>query len=521
MTPYISDTYHERAEYFSTHGFVFALVDVRGRGNSEGVFNPFANDHDDGYDVVGWLADQDWSDGQVTMWGGSYAGFNQWATASRHPKNLVTIVPVASPYVGVDFPMGKNIRYSYDIQWLTLTSGATGNGNLFGSSAYWNHVYYQRYSSHQPFAQLDQIAGNPSKVFQQWISHPSVDAFWTGYNPSASQYARMEMPILSITGHHDGDQPGALAHYRHHMAAATRRGRKNHYLILGPWDHSGTRTPRQKFGGYDFGEASLLDMNDLHRQWYEWTMKSGDQPEFLKDQVAYYVVGPNEWRYAPDLESIADETLSLYLDSSGNANDVFSSGSLRDKPVSTSAVDRYRYDPLDTSFGKLELNSSDDYLLDQTWALNMKGLIYHSSPLDEAVTLAGQMRLEVWMAIDQPDTDFSVSIYEIRSDGTSIFLGSDLLRARYRNSAERPEAVPLNQPQLYVFDAFQWNAQEINAGSRLRLQLTSPNSIYLEKNYNSGGDVSLETADDARTVTVTVFHDGERPARLSLPIDRN
>src|SRR6267378_6244739 len=41
LTPYISDSYHARAAYFASHGYVFALVDVRGRGNSAGEFEPF------------------------------------------------------------------------------------------------------------------------------------------------------------------------------------------------------------------------------------------------------------------------------------------------------------------------------------------------------------------------------------------------------------------------------------------------------------------------------------------------
>src|SRR5260370_5820710 len=52
LTPYISDTYHERGAYFASHGYVFALVDVRGRGNSGGEFEPFANEPRDGHDVV-------------------------------------------------------------------------------------------------------------------------------------------------------------------------------------------------------------------------------------------------------------------------------------------------------------------------------------------------------------------------------------------------------------------------------------------------------------------------------------
>src|SRR5262245_851867 len=109
FTPYISDTYEDRAVYFARNGYVYALVDVRGRGNSEGRFEPFVNEGRDGYDVVEWLAKQPWSNGKVTMWGGSYAGFDQWTTLKEAPPHLVTIVPAAAAYAGADFPFFKNI----------------------------------------------------------------------------------------------------------------------------------------------------------------------------------------------------------------------------------------------------------------------------------------------------------------------------------------------------------------------------------------------------------------------------
>ena len=92
LTPYIADSYEDRASYFARHGYVFALVDVRGRGNAEGAFEPFANEARDGYDIVEWLARQPWPNGKVAMWGGSYAGFDQWATLKEHPPHLATIV---------------------------------------------------------------------------------------------------------------------------------------------------------------------------------------------------------------------------------------------------------------------------------------------------------------------------------------------------------------------------------------------------------------------------------------------
>ena len=109
LTPYNSDTYYPRARYFAQNGYVFALVDVRGRGNSEGVFLPFENEGRDGYDVVEWLAKQPWCDGKVAMWGGSYAGYDQWATLQNFPPHLATIVPAAAAAMGVDFPAQNNV----------------------------------------------------------------------------------------------------------------------------------------------------------------------------------------------------------------------------------------------------------------------------------------------------------------------------------------------------------------------------------------------------------------------------
>src|SRR5262252_8293584 len=137
FTPYIGDSYTDRAMYFATHGYVYALVDVRGRGNSEGGFEPFANEGRDGYDVVEWFAKQSYCNGKVTMWGGSYAGFDQWTVLKEFPPHLATIVPAAAAHPGLDFPFQYNIFAPYDEQWLTFTSGVTGNAMLFGSGAFW------------------------------------------------------------------------------------------------------------------------------------------------------------------------------------------------------------------------------------------------------------------------------------------------------------------------------------------------------------------------------------------------
>ncbi len=522
FTPYIGDSYMDRAVYFAQHGYVYALVDVRGRGNSGGSFEPFVNEAKDGYDVVEWLAKQSYCNGKVTMWGGSYAGFDQWTVLKEFPPHLATIVPAAAAHPGVDFPFEYNIFGPYIEQWLTFTSGVTSNANLFGAAAFWNARTHEYYDSHAAFKEYDRIAGNPSAVFQKWVEHPILDAYYDAMAPTPEQYKRIAFPILTITGHYDGDQPGAFTYYKRHMEYGTADAKQNHYLIIGPWDHAGTRTPRREVGGLKFGEASVLDLNKLHTEWYDWVMKSGQKPEFLKKRIAYYVVGAGaeNWKYADNLEGISNEKRTLYLDSNGKAESVFQSGGLRDKKSSGASADKWTYDPLDTRPGDTEPTEDAAGLTSQWAVMNTfgNGAIYHSEPFAEATEITGFLKLTLWLSMDVPDTDLEVNVYEILPSGSSVELTSGTMRARYRESLRQEKLVTPGKTEKYVFDDFTFFSRRIAKGSRLRLFVHCPNTPSVEKNYNSGGVAALETAKDAKTAHITLVHDAEHPSALELPV---
>ncbi|MGE0554050.1 MAG: CocE/NonD family hydrolase [Gemmatimonadales bacterium] len=528
LTPYIADSYHDRAMYFARHGYVFALVDVRGRGNSGGAFEPMANEAKDGHDVVEWLAAQPWSNGKVTMWGGSYAGFDQWSTLKEFPPHLATIVPAAAAHPGIDFPFQGNVYSSYVVQWMTFTSGVTGNTNLFGEASYWRDKFGKLYDEGAAYATLDRLVGNPLPNFQKWIAHPVPDAYWDAMVPDSAAYARIGVPILTITGHYDGDQPGAMEYYHRHMRWGSADAKAKHFLILGPWDHAGTRTPRREVDGLSFGPASLVDLNALHKEWYDWTMSDGPKPGFLRDRVAYYVVGPGaeEWKYAPSLDAVTASRRTLYLSSDGEAGDAFASGALTGvKPTAERSApsDRFVYDPRDLRPGRLEREPDPEPgLLSQRAALNLfgHGVVYHSAPFEEATEVTGYVRLVAYLSMDVPDTDLQATLYEILPNGTSVMLTGDILRARYRNSPRVESPVPAGTVERYELDGFPFFSRRVSRGSRLRLVIQAPNSIHLQKNYNAGGVVARETRKDARTAHITLHHDASYPSMLEIPIGR-
>ncbi len=124
FTPYAVQELLPRARYFAAHGYVFVAVSARGRGDSEGAFEPFsARDGNDAADAIAWAAAQPWSNGRVGMWGGSYLGYSQWAASGHRPPALRTIVPAAAVFPGVDYPGWGRVNLTYQFQWLQALQG--------------------------------------------------------------------------------------------------------------------------------------------------------------------------------------------------------------------------------------------------------------------------------------------------------------------------------------------------------------------------------------------------------------
>jgi uncharacterized protein len=144
--------------------------------------------------------------------------------------------------------------------------------------------------------------------------------------------------------------------------------------------------------------------------------------------------------------------------------------------------------------------------------------VYLSAPFQKDEELSGFFRLEAWISINQPDTDFVVSVAEVSTNGTVTPLSSDIMRARYRESLRSPKLVSSKEPLRYDFNHFTFASRLVCRGCRIEVLLTAANSIQYEKNYNSGGVVADETMEVSRPVTVAIFHDAKHRSALYVPI---
>jgi uncharacterized protein len=510
FTPYPEDTSHSSGAYFAAHGYIYAVVDVRGRGDSEGVFDPFAHEGQDGYDIVEWFAKQPWCNGKLAMFGGSYAGGDQWLTATMRPPHLTTIVPTASAHPGVDFPASHHILTPYDVQWLALTTGHVLYSQVLRDSL-WDNAAKRLYLDKASFKDIDTYTGTKSEIFQTWIRHPDLDEYWKTREGSGEQIAGVHIPVLEVTGTHDGDEPGALSFHADHDASPANA--QTTYLVVGPWNHGGTRDPTQDVDSEHFGTASLIDIRRLHLQWYDYTMKGGPKPAFLQKNVMYYVAGSGAecWKSADSLSQVSSSSLTLFLDASGGAKSVYHSGVL--SPILNGTTGgEWLSDPNDLSAA----NAPDA----QPGAmLHGNGLVFHSAPFAEDTEIDGKMDLRLWLSIDAPDTDLSASLYLVTPDGKSHYLTDSALRARYRNSEEHPEPIHKNQPEEYRFSPDQpFFAERAPKGSQLRLVLMSLNDPQHEKNWNSMKPVADQTGQDARVAHIRLLQTTEHPSTLTLPL---
>lgn len=520
LTPYIAANLARQGVFFAQNGYEFVAVDSRGRGNSDGEFVPGSVEGRDGYDLVEWVAAQPWCDGSVATWGGSWLGFAQWSLAKEFPPHLKTMVPTASVHPGVDYPQPHGIFMNYTLQWLQYVHGRASNDGLFGAEALWRNAEFELVAEKRGFADLEDLTGARGTVFRSWIDHPREDPFWQAMTPKPADYAKFSIPILTITGHYDDDQEGALTYYTRHMTCGAKEATERHYLVIGPWDHGGTRRPKAELGGVSFGPGAVVDMEALHKAWYDHVLKNGPRPELLQDRVVCFVMGSNAWLHASTLDQLEHSPLRFELDVNGAiAGDVGRTGRLASERPNAAGAVVLTSDPLHLPpREELEGDGSGQFLRDQrrVYADVKSCVILQSAPLAAATILTGRPRLKLQIVSDQPDADLWADLYEVLPDGSSISLTGTSLRLRYRGGGV--EGVPLNQGKAESVELppMTFFARSIGKGSRLRLVLDAGPVFGWQRNGHTGGDLATEPLSAAKVGRLTILTGPERESVLEV-----
>jgi putative CocE/NonD family hydrolase len=524
----------DSAGYYAHRGYAFVQAYVRGRGQSGGVKSDSlgAQIGRDGHDLVEWIAAQPWSDRRVVMFGGSFVGMTQWQTAAQLPPHLAAIAPYVPIYPGWDVPNTNGIPQAWTTVILGYVAGRSLNSGFIRNQDYWQGKMLEQYAAYKPFHELaDAIGiaaddwwmldaqGRKKSMFEVWLDHVGDPAFNLAAEPKTASYERMNFPVLTVTGYYDDDQPGALHYYRNYAAHAPAAAVAQLHLVIGPWDHFGAQEPTKVIEGVPIPQDAVIDMQKLHADWYDYALGRGPLPPLLQSNVAYFMLGADEWRYAKTLESASSgKQLILYLaEPSGTPLDVFRSGQLALKPPAAESPASLVSDPHELPELEVAKYAADENLTSQFRAFQKRAITFHSDPILQDTEIAGHMRLTLECESDAPDFDLWAQVLMVLPDGSTVRLGEDIRRARFRETQFKEELVKPGQRVRIPFE-FNWLARRIPAGARIRLSIAPLNSPNYQKNFNTGGRMGYEHIEDARVANIKIFHDARRPSQLTLPL---
>jgi putative CocE/NonD family hydrolase len=144
-------------------------------------------------------------------------------------------------------------------------------------------------------------------------------------------------------------------------------------------------------------------------------------------------------------------------------------------------------------------------------------LVFTSPELAEATEVTGEVSATLFAASSASDTDWWLKLIDVAPDGRAFILNQGVARARYRQSRIAP--VPLTADKIEKYEIDMWATSNVfQKGHRIRLEVTSSNFPYADRNPNAFVDLSAATEKDYVVAIQTVFHDAEHASFVDLPL---
>ena len=557
-TPYNKNGGSASASFFARHGYIAAVQDCRGRYGSEGVFFPFRDDPEDGYDTIEWIADHPSCNGKVGMFGCSYDAWVQFHAATQNPPSLATMIPFEGPINAYHYSMREGGALHLGLLNWAVRMSATGHeaqadpaiaeaiqtmsadGQNFLEWA--SRIPWRR--GQTPLAAVPQYE---DAVFQLYFENNDYTEFWRQPGFAMDEYfdSFPDMPILWMVGWFDWYPRTIIDGFRKMVSM----GRGNQHLLVGPWTH-GNCEP--SCGDVHFGPEGGLhfhpDFLRLYLQWFNRWLKE-DTSVDVGSAVRMFRMGGGDgsrdrdgllqhggkWFSVDGWPPKGSRPINYYI----HENGILSS----DAPSEEDASTTYTYDPRNTvssngrciiPYGPMKegwfkgMGPRDQIEIETLHGHGIPGmpiasrpdvLVFQTAPLDADLSIAGNISGVLWISSDVPDTDFFMKLLDVyppsRDDptGYAFPISEGILRARYRDSFEHPR--PMEPGMVYRIEIdMQPAANLFKAGHRIRLDICSSNFPNYDINRNTGDPDDR----DWRIARNSVYHDAGRDSYVELPV---
>jgi putative CocE/NonD family hydrolase len=478
------------------------------------------------------------------MYGSTYSGFTAWAATKRLPSALKAIATTSATAPGIDVPNDGGVFRNSAYRWSLYVTNAIDE-KTYNEDALWQGLDQKWYASGNPYRDLGNLFGKPNPLFLRWLNHPSYDRFWQALIPFQREFAKIDIPVLTITGYYAAGEAGALYYFKehHHYDA-----KANHTLLVGPYDDAVTQQGVQPvLRGYQLDPVALVDLRELRYQWFDHVLKGAALPALLQDRVNYQVMGANEWRHVSSLEAMAGGAIKFYLDSATvGASHLLAQRASQSGKAPASAKGRLadgkskHAEHRDEGNGKprvanpgfvdLVVDLADRSDANSSWASAAdivsksvevrNATTYVSEPLPKPLELQGAWSGRLDFTINKLDVDLRVAAYELLSSGDYVQLFEPyIFRASYTTTRVRRLLLRAGERLTLPFRIERLTSRKLQAGSRLVLVLGVNKRADQEINYGTADDVSavsLEDDDSRVPVKIRWYRD----SYLEVPVQR-
>jgi putative CocE/NonD family hydrolase len=355
------------------------------------------------------------------------------------------------------------------------------------------------------------------------------------------------MPILWVTSWFDWYPRTISDGYQ----ALVKMGRKNQYLVIGPWSHNNFEC---SLGDVNFGNeggriGSYRDFLHLELAWFDRWMKDDPRAD-IGPPVQVFMMGGGDgrrgaggrlnhggqWHFGESWPPQSARPTPFYLHEHGVLS--------QETPTESRSSRTYRYDPRNTvssngrciiaygpaaSAGFRGMGPRDQIELETLPGHGIPGrriaerpdvLVYQTAPLANDVRIAGNIKAVLWISSDAPDTDFYVKLLDVYPPsadyprGHAFPVSEGILRARYRQGFERPVSLQSGEVCRIEFP-LEPTANLFQAGHRMRVDICSSNFPNFDINPNTGDPRDRQP----RIATNAVHHDVQHPSHIELPLD--
>ncbi len=548
VKPYGVDQYKDNlgpSPLFGRSGYIFAYQDVRGRWMSEGDFvnmrphNPNKKDSEidessDTWDTIEFLVKHvPNNNGRVGQSGISYPGFYTAAgMIDAHPalKASSPQAPVTDWFIGDDWHHNGALFLPHMFNFMA-SFGRPRTGATKKFDYKFEHGTPDGYDF---FLRLGPLANADKRYFKNEVAfwneamkHGTYDDFWKARN--LRQHLKNIRPaVMTVGGWFDAENLfGALETFK--KVEATNEGRPN-VLVMGPWLHGGwSRGDGESLGDVSFNsKTSAFFRENIEFPFFEFHLKGVG--EFKHPKAWVFETGTNQWRKHDAWPPKSGQRRSLYLHAQGNISWT------QPEDSEAEGYDEYISDPAKPVpyLNKIDIGMRPDYMVaDQRFAGRRTDvLVYETGVLEEDVTIAGPIRVDLHVSTTGTDSDWIVKLIDVYPDdypdpnpnprgvrmgGYQQLVRGDVMRGKFRNSYEKPEPFTSGKPTSVSF-TMQDSYHTFRTGHRIMVQVQSSWFPLVDRNPQTFVDIYEAKDSDFRKATQRVYHSRAMPSHVSVVV---